>query len=216
MLSTAPPAHHHSTSHVVRVPPTRMQPPTAHHPEPKLPPQPPSSNVCFARPRSPCQTPRHTHAHTLHTHPIPPYHKDHTAARHFRAHANTTHHHNEAASNSSALPAMHLSHHQAHFPSIRWCVSGPFLGHPTCTAAEVFSFSGPFLCHPAQTRTCVYSLSGPSLGNPARMMDDFRHISGSVRTIQIFGVPSVSRWRVLGCVLQCLQSRFPASVQKSF
>ena len=35
------------------------------------------------------------------------------------------------------------------------------------------------------------------------MLGDVCHLSGSFVIILIFGVPSVSRWRALGCVLQC-------------
>ena len=187
MPSTAPPVHH-TTLHVQRVPPTHMQPLTAHHPQPNLPPERPPCNVCLTRPCYPATPPRHTHTHTLQTHPIPPYHKHHTAPRHLTPHVNTTHHYHQAFSNSSALPATHLSNYQVYFLSIRWFVSGLFLSRPVYTPPDIFYLSGPFLL-PSCTDThfCLFPL-GSVIGNPACTLGDVRHLSGSFETILIFGV----------------------------
>ena len=165
MPSTAPPAHH-TTLHVLRVSPTHMQPLTAHHPQPNLPPERPPCNVCLTRPCYPA-TPHVTRTpiHSRHI-PILPYHKHHTAPRHLTPHVNRTHHYHQAFSNSSALPATHLSPYQVYFLSIRWFVSGLFLSRPVYTPVDIFSLSGPFLCHHARTRTVVCFISGPSLGIP--------------------------------------------------
>ena len=74
---TAGVTHTHATAH--RSPPTTE--PTARTPSMQRMPHP------SVLPR---HTPRHTHTHTLQTHPIPPYHKHHTATRQFRAHVQHT------------------------------------------------------------------------------------------------------------------------------
>ena len=150
---TAGVTHTHATAH--RSPPTTE--PTARTPSMQRMPHP------SVLPR---HTPRHTHTYTLQTHPIPPYHKHHTAPRHLTPHVNRTHHYHQAFSNSSALPATHLSPYQVYFLSIRWFVLGLVLSRPVYTPVDIFSLSGPFLCHHARTRTVVCFISGPSLGIP--------------------------------------------------
>ena len=71
---------HHTTLHVLRVSPTHMQPLTAHHPQPNLPPERPPCNVCLTRPCYPA-TPHVTRT-PIHSRHTPSHHIINTTLRH--------------------------------------------------------------------------------------------------------------------------------------